>query len=235
MMNGKTTFENWYSKEDPWNYINTVSDRIRRAILLKHIEFIFLDGARKTVLDAGCGEGYITRDVASRYNANIDAFDISENALATARKRNPHKNINYFSLDFHDYEPNRKYDLILCEEALYYLADDERMYAIKKFRDSIDAGGHLRLTSIIGGEARDGKYFTHESLKEIVSGNGFQTVSIWPSVIQKSFAEKVFYRLLEYMNKRKPVGSDLIEYLAKLTIKKPLSNCRAISLLARKV
>jgi 2-polyprenyl-3-methyl-5-hydroxy-6-metoxy-1,4-benzoquinol methylase len=235
MMDGKTTFESLYSKEDPWNYINTVPDRIRRAILLKHIEFIFSDGARKTVLDAGCGEGYIARDVASKYNADVDAFDISENALATARKRNPLENINYFQVDFHDYAPARKYDLILCEEALYYLADDKRMDAIKKFRDSTEAGGHLRLTSIIQADAQDGKYFSHAALKEIVAGNGFQPVSTWPSVIQKSSAEKVFYRLLEFMNKRKPVSAELIEYLAKLTLKRPLNNCRAISLLAKKV
>jgi 2-polyprenyl-3-methyl-5-hydroxy-6-metoxy-1,4-benzoquinol methylase len=235
MMNAKETFENVYSKEDPYKYINTISDRTRRAILLKHIEVVFSDGSKKTVLDAGCGEGYISKDVASKYNTDIDAFDISENALATARKKNPHENINYFQLDFNDYVPNKKYDLILCEEALYYLSDDERICAIEKFRDSIKAGGYLRLTSIIIGETRAEKFFTFDSVKELVLSNGFQLVSIWPSVIKKSFAEKVFYRLLEYLNKLMPVSSNLIEYFVKLTLNRPLNNCRAISLLAKKV
>ncbi len=159
--------------------------------------------------------------MASKYNTDVDAFDISENALATARKRNPHEHINYFQLDFHDYSPARKYDLILCEEALYYLKDVERMDAIKKFHDLTEPGGHLRRTSIIRAETHDGKYFSHAALKEIVAGDGFHPVSTWPSVIHKSFTEKVFYRLLEYMNKRKRVSADLIEYLAKLTRKRP--------------
>lgn len=229
----KETFEQVYSREDPWKYKNTISDRIRRAILLKHIEVVFSTGSRKTVLDAGCGEGYITGDVASKYNAHIDAFDISENALAIARKRNAHENINYFQLDFSDYVPNKKYDLILCEEALYYLSDDERIAVLKKFRDSINAGGYLRLTSIVTGPSRDGRFFTFDALMEIVVSSGFEPVSIWPSVIKKNLPEKVFYRLLEYVNRFMPVSSNLLEYFTQLTLNRPLNNCRAVSILAK--
>lgn len=235
LMDAKMTFENIYSKEDPWNYKNTISDRTRRTILLKHIEVVFSDGSRKSVLDAGCGEGYLTRDVASQFDAEVDAFDISENALAIARRRNPHDNIKYFQLNFEDYTPTKQYDLILCEEALYYLSQEKRISAMKKFHDSIKAGGYLRITSIITGPTRDGNFFTFDALKEIVVSNGFQPVSIWPSVIKKNPFEKVFYRLLEYINKVKPVSSALISYFARQTLNRSLSNCRAVSILARKV
>jgi len=234
-VDAKTTFENIYSQEDPWNYKNTISDRTRRAILLKHIEVVFSDGSRKSVLDAGCGEGYLTRDVASQFDAEVDAFDISENALAIARRRNPHESIKYFQLNFEDYTPTKQYDLILCEEALYYLSQEKRISAMKKFHDSIKAGGYLRLTSIISGPTRDGNFFTFDALKEIVVSNGFQPVSIWPSVIKKNFFEKVVYRLLEYINKVKPVGSALISYFARQTLNRSLSNCRAVSILAKKI
>jgi 2-polyprenyl-3-methyl-5-hydroxy-6-metoxy-1,4-benzoquinol methylase len=232
----KETFEKIYSKEDPWRYKNSISDRTRRAIMLRHIEVVFSDGSRKTVLDAGCGEGYTTRDVASRYNAEIDAFDISENALAIARKRNAHASINYFQLDFKDFIPKKEYDLVVCEEALYYLRDDnERMCVVKKFHDSIKPGSFLRLTSIIVGPTRAERFFTQNTLKEIVVSNGFQLVSIWPSTIRKSLPEKVFYRSLEYANKLQPVNSNLIEYFVKLTLNRPLDKCRAISILAKKI
>jgi 2-polyprenyl-3-methyl-5-hydroxy-6-metoxy-1,4-benzoquinol methylase len=234
-MPGKETFETVYSKEDPYRYRNSISDRTRRAILLKHIGVIFRDGSKKTILDAGCGEGYISRDVASNYNADVDAFDISDNALVTARKRNSHANINYFQLDFDDFSPNKKYDLILCEEALYYLDNDNRISTIRKFHDALKVNGHLRLTSIIIGETLAEKFFTPETVQELVARNGFQIVSIWPSVINKSIVEKVLYRLLEYMNKLRPVGPNLIDYFVNLTLNRPLSKCRAISLLAKKV
>jgi len=55
-MDEKKVFENVYSREDPYKYMNSISDRVRRSILLKHIEAAFSDGSRKAVLDAGCGE-----------------------------------------------------------------------------------------------------------------------------------------------------------------------------------
>jgi 2-polyprenyl-3-methyl-5-hydroxy-6-metoxy-1,4-benzoquinol methylase len=234
-MDSKATFEKIYSVEDPWRYKNTISDRTRRRILLKHIDFIFADGSRKDVLDAGCGEGYLTRDVASTYNAAIDAFDISENALAIARKRNSHPNINYFQLDLNEFSPEKKYDLILCEEALYYLGKEERIRTVNRFREALKDGGHLRLTAIIIGETPDGKFFTPDTVREVMAKSGLQLVSIWPSVIRKNLFEKVFYRLLEYGNKIRPAGSGVIEFFTNRTLHRPLDRCRAISLLAKKV
>ena len=234
-MDNKATFEKIYSVEDPWHYKNTISDRTRRSILLKHINFIFADGSRKDVLDAGCGEGYLTRDVAATYNAAIDAFDISENALEIARKRNSHPNINYFQLDLNDFVPGKKYDLILCEEALYYLGNEERVLTVNRFREALKDGGHLRLTAIIIGETPDGNFFTPDTVREVVANSGLQLVSIWPSVIRKNLFEKVFYRLLEYLNKARPVGTGLVEYFANRTRSRPLDKCRAISLLAKKI
>ena len=231
----KEEFERIYSKEDPWHFRDSIADKTRRIVLLKHIQPVFSDGLRKTVLDAGCGEGYLTKDVASQYNAEIDAFDISEKAIVIARKRYSHPNINYFPLDLNDFMPNKKYDLILCEEALYYLGDDERLYAVRKFHKAIKAGGYFRLTSIIEGPDRHGRFFTPKPLKKLVVNNGFEVVSIWPSLLKKSLPEKIFYRSLEYMNKAKPVSSHLIEHFVTLTLNRPLDKCRAISILAKKI
>jgi len=55
-MKSKTDFEGWYSKEDPWRYVNTIPERIRRSIFLNQIETVFSDRSRKSVLDIGCGE-----------------------------------------------------------------------------------------------------------------------------------------------------------------------------------
>ena len=235
-MKSKADLEKWYSKEDPWGYNNTVRDKIRRAILLKHLEVVFSDASKKTVLDAGCGEGYITKDVASHYNCEVDAFDISENALAIARRRNSRENINYFQLDLNDYAPDKQYDLIMCEETLYYLTDEERDLAVKKFHEGIKAGGYLKIASISIGENQYRKYFTLEAIKELLSGNGFQLVSVLPSVIkQKGYLEKGFYKLLEYVNKFKLIPAGLLNYLMELTLKRPLDKCYALSVLAKKL
>jgi len=139
-MRSKDDLEKWYSRGDPWRFNNTVPDKIRRKILLKQIEVVFSDGSRKTVLDAGCGEGHITRGVATTYDAEIDAFDISDKALVMVRAKNAQDRISYFQLNLNDYVPDRKYDLIMCEETLYYLTDDERTSAVRMFHRAIKGG-----------------------------------------------------------------------------------------------
>jgi len=89
------------------------------------------------------GEGYITRDIATIYDAEIDGFDISDNALVMARAKNAHDRISYFHLNLNDYVPDRKYDLIMCEETLYYLTDDERTSAVRMFHRAIKSGGGI--------------------------------------------------------------------------------------------
>ena len=181
------------------------------------------------------GEGYITRDVATTYDAEIDAFDISDNALVTARAKSAHDRISYFQLNLNDYVPDRKYDLIMCEETLCYLTDDELTSAVRMFHRAIKSGGYFKITSMIIGEVRYRKYFTIDSMRELLVNNGFEVVFILPSVIQKKgYVEKAFYRLLEYMNNVKLVNSNLLEYLTEQTLRRRLDRCYAVSLLARK-
>lgn len=181
------------------------------------------------------GEGYITRDVATTYDAEIDGFDISDNALVTARAKSAHDRISYFQLNLNDYVPDRKYDLIMCEETLCYLTDDELTSAVRMFHRAIKSGGYFKITSMIIGEVRYRKYFTIDSMRELLVNNGFEVVFILPSVIQKKgYVEKAFYRLLEYMNNVKLVNSNLLEYLTEQTLRRRLDRCYAVSLLARK-
>ena len=71
--------ENWNKNFDPWDYENNYEDKKRKNILLSEIP----PRNYKNVLDIGCGQGFITRDLPGN---NILGIDISREAIKKAKK-----------------------------------------------------------------------------------------------------------------------------------------------------
>ena len=81
MSKSKSRFKELYQTEDPWKFNNTLNDCVRRDFFLTYVSEAFANNTIQTVLDTGCGIGYITSDLAKQYPV-VD--DISENATRYA-------------------------------------------------------------------------------------------------------------------------------------------------------
>lgn len=76
--------ETWYEKEDPWDYKTTKDDQDRKERIIKALgKFSPIE----SILDIGCGEGWITKDLPGKL---LYGFDVSQNAS----KRLP-ENVKY--------------------------------------------------------------------------------------------------------------------------------------------
>lgn len=116
--------EEWFSNPDPWGYEQHPDDAKRKAILKSLLASRDFD----RVLDLGCGDGFITRELPGK---EIIGVDISGNAIARAREKSldqPH--ISYeahslFDLPKPGFEDN--FDLIIVTGVLYpqYIAQGE--------------------------------------------------------------------------------------------------------------
>jgi len=71
--------EDFYGIADPWGFEHNPEDKKRKEILLSEIP----DRKYERVLDIGCGNGFITRDLPGR---EIIGADISSTAVGHARK-----------------------------------------------------------------------------------------------------------------------------------------------------
>ena len=68
-----------HQSHDPWNYEKSSDDRLRRNILLSELPVRDYD----RVLDIGCGQGFITRDLPGK---RIIGTDISQLAIEKAKQ-----------------------------------------------------------------------------------------------------------------------------------------------------
>lgn len=226
-------FEDSYSKENPWKFNNTVNDFCRRSIFLQHY-----DEARKyyqcnKALAAGCGEGYIVKELADKSDIEVDAFDISSKAISYAKKRNNSKGINYFQYDIFkiDQLPDT-YDMILCEEVLFYFTEEEMIDIIKKVRQRIIKGGIFKLTMQTKEWPGSLHAINHKRLSEILQQMGFSVISILPYwIFKKSIIDKFLFRGLGLLYKLTH-NQNIITILKKRTLKYPLEECFKISVLA---
>lgn len=105
--------EKWHMTNDPWNYENNPEDIKRKNILLSEIP----SKNYKKVLDIGCGQGFITRDLPGK---QILGIDISHEAIKKAKVYESNR-IKFLQSSLFDLNRNLKeeYDLIIISGVLY--------------------------------------------------------------------------------------------------------------------
>jgi 2-polyprenyl-3-methyl-5-hydroxy-6-metoxy-1,4-benzoquinol methylase len=91
-----------------------------------------------TVIDIGCGTGYMASLMANR-KLKITAVDISENSLACFSGITQNLNIKQIHQDFYKLNLNN-FDLLLSQEVLEHIEDYEK--ALKKMASFIKLNGY---------------------------------------------------------------------------------------------
>ena len=81
----------------------------------------------KSMLDLGCGNGWMLRKLASKYSLNVGlGIDGSVEMINKAKKYQT--NLDYLCADITKWKASRSYDLIMSMEFIYYLNDPETVF-----------------------------------------------------------------------------------------------------------
>ncbi|MCI1958146.1 MAG: class I SAM-dependent methyltransferase [Clostridia bacterium] len=80
------------------------------------------------ILEAGCGEGYVSNFVYSNGSSvKMDAFDISERVINDAKKN--FKGINFYTGSIYEInKPDNNYDLVICSEVMEHMDTPDRAF-----------------------------------------------------------------------------------------------------------
>jgi SAM-dependent methyltransferase len=78
-----------------------------------------------TVLDLGCGDGSLLAEMSGKLNAHLMGSDVSERALAIARRNAPGVEFFQATLPGGTLPPGRTFDVVTLSEVLEHIEDDE--------------------------------------------------------------------------------------------------------------
>jgi 2-polyprenyl-3-methyl-5-hydroxy-6-metoxy-1,4-benzoquinol methylase len=106
----KEEIEQFYETPDPWGYKTREDDAIRKALIIGAIPV----DDYESVLDIGCGEGFITETLPGE---KVLGIDISEKAIERTK---PTPRIRYIAGDINEMHLSpRSVDLVIATGALY--------------------------------------------------------------------------------------------------------------------
>lgn len=104
---------------------NPILQRLIARFHSRIVEVVRPLGVR-TILDAGCGEGYLARHLLDNLpGVELSGVDISEQAIARARERCPEGEFQAATIESLD-ALGRRFDLVICSEVLEHLDAPEK-------------------------------------------------------------------------------------------------------------
>ncbi len=141
----KTTFDKVAMKYDEIPFFK-ISARHVVGIIKQHKQEEVLD-----VLDVACGTGNVVLECASCLkDATFDAMDISEGMLDKAKENTTKLKLDNVSFHLHDItklETVKRYDVITCSYALFFLPDAHKV--LKRLSFLLKTDGIVIFTSFL--------------------------------------------------------------------------------------
>ncbi|WP_149240728.1 class I SAM-dependent methyltransferase [Dyadobacter sp. 32] len=188
MIDNRLEYQRMYEVEQKLWWYKTLHGKV-----LKNIQKHFpKDTAKTRILDAACGTGGLLSFLRERGFTHLTGFDYSRHAVDFSLERD--LDVNFGDLrQVGEFRPGEKFDVISCNDALYFLTDEEIISALREFRMRLHEGG-LIVINIHAFEAFSGTHdlavgssrrFELEQFRRYAQSAGLsvQFTTYWPFVL----------------------------------------------------
>ncbi len=124
------------------------NNEVQRRLGIELIDQIGIEKGA-TVLDLGCGTGYLTKVLSERVGpeGKVVAVDPDGERLKIARENHSAGNIQYIQADDQTF-PTGQYDLVFCNIVIHWIRDKEA--AMKRIHENLRPGGYFAFTTSDG-------------------------------------------------------------------------------------
>jgi 2-polyprenyl-3-methyl-5-hydroxy-6-metoxy-1,4-benzoquinol methylase len=156
--NRRFEFERLYlERPDPWNYRSSPYERQKyERVLACALKW---RSAGESALEVGCSVGVFSRMLTDHFD-RVTAIDVSKEALSAATRYNSTaKNVRFMHGDLQSLETEGQYDVIVCAEVLYYVAEKDVEVVCRQLCRYLSARGVILLVTGISNEPSDSFYF----------------------------------------------------------------------------
>jgi SAM-dependent methyltransferase len=135
MIGKRDEYERMYEAEQTLWWYRVLHQKVA-AQIRKH----FASNAQIDILDAGCGTGGLLLYLQKQGFNHIEGFDFSSDGVAFSQSRG--LKIAYHDLQkLADYAPNKKFDVIVCNDVFTYFSDEAIVNILQNVRHKLKANG----------------------------------------------------------------------------------------------
>lgn len=142
----------WWEEKSPYSLLHAMNPCRLSYIKACVARYLKIGGGSKEIsqleiLDIGCGGGILTEPL-SRLGAKVTGIDMSESAIALAKKRAEEQKlpINYLTNSIENLEEDKTFDLITALEIIEHVSDTALFIASCKKR--LKKGGLLFVSTL---------------------------------------------------------------------------------------
>jgi 2-polyprenyl-3-methyl-5-hydroxy-6-metoxy-1,4-benzoquinol methylase len=140
-MHNSSTWNTEYYK-GRWNYLRSPEQRPRYVLVADWCRTYF---AASSVLDVGCGEGLLARELSGVRGPAYHGIDFAEAAVVVGRDRTREQPlITFETASMESYEPTRPYDVVIFNESLYCCLDP--LGTLRRYARYLTPAGGLLLS-----------------------------------------------------------------------------------------
>ncbi len=150
-------------KNGRWDYLKNNVEAPRYAKILEYIKHH--SKKQPSILDLGSGEGVLRMRLENEAIGYFLGVDFSKVSINTANKYN-FKNADFRVADLHYYTPPQKFDVIVFNEAFYYINDVVKARVLNRVLEELKKGGIL-INSIFREGSGCWEYFDIPELEQL--------------------------------------------------------------------
>jgi 2-polyprenyl-3-methyl-5-hydroxy-6-metoxy-1,4-benzoquinol methylase len=132
-----------------WDYLQNREEMSRYAVIAG---YCMHGGSVSSVLDLGCGSGLLHHWLGRRGKLDYVGVDISKVAIDDARQQCADGSADFIAMDLATYTPDRKFDVIIFNEVLYYF--DQPGEILKHFSKFLNGYGYFVVSLWDGADGR---------------------------------------------------------------------------------
>lgn len=120
-----------------WNYLREINELSHYSVISGYCHYF---KPTATILDVGCGDGFLQENLHSNEYSRYVGVDISEEAIRMASKKESTKTM-FAQADVTQYVPEVKFDIIIFNEILYYL--NNPLTVLNRYEKYIEINGYI--------------------------------------------------------------------------------------------
>lgn len=142
-----------------WNYMAKVPIELSRNAMSTAV-YASLLAPKGVILDMGCAEGTSAMYLNRYQRQHFVGVDWSEVAIRRARSRYP--NVEFVTDSVQNYEPKKKFDLMIFNDVLMFVEPDS---TLRKYIKYLNRGGYMVISMFFQPD-RSNNYDTDKYFKE---------------------------------------------------------------------